>query len=58
MMRADLREAAAAASTPLDWVFKTIAGRNLRLAILRMQKHIGDMSALRTFRDRLTRADA
>ena len=55
MMQAYSREAALAASTPLDWVFKPIAGRNPRLAMARMQKHIGDVSALAALRDRLTR---
>ena len=57
MMQAYSREAALAASTPLDWVFQPIAARNPRQARSRMQKHIGDMSALAALRDRLTRGD-
>lgn len=55
LMQAYSREAALAASAPLDWVFQPIANRNPRQAMTRMQKHIGDLSALAALSDRLTR---
>jgi len=52
MMSAYSREAAMAISTPLDWVFEPIAARKPEAARKRMQRHIGDFTALALEHDR------
>jgi len=52
MMSAYSREAAMEISTPLDWVFEPIAARKPEAARKRMQRHIGDFTALAVEHDR------